>query len=243
MKIQHLIPIMFLAAFCTVSAQMNITFPPLDAVTKSNWLQLRENTPLAPGVLNTNIIAVSDWSQIVMGKGSLRARMLLAHLYYVPFSETILYIELQNAQTGPVQFYFDPGNGLHCKLVDSHGNTPPQEPMGGSGRNNPVVCWISLPEDATIRLRANTTQVVQILGHPPIDKGDFLNLFLMPSSSGSVEVRNWEIPAGDTNDYYLSGTLTLASPTNSVVQNPQASVRIFQGTLELPKMKISLKKQ
>jgi hypothetical protein len=234
---------LFLAAFCTVSAQTNITFPNLDAVTKSNWLQLRENTPLAPGVLNTNIIAVSDWSQIVMGKGSLRARMVLAHFYPFPFSDTILYIELQNAQTGPVQFYFDPGNGLHCKLVDAHGNTPPQMPKGGTGRNEPVVGWVSLLEDATIRLRANTSSVVQILGHPPIDEGDFLNLFLMPSSSYSAEVRSWDIPAGDTNDYYLSGTLTLASPTNSIVQNPQASVRIFQRTLELPKMKISLKKQ
>ena len=235
---------MFLAAFCTVSAQTNITFPPLDAVTKSNWLQLRENTALAPGVLNTNIIAVSDWSQIVTGKSSLRARMLLAHLYPFPFSDTILYIELQNAeQNGPVQFYYDPGIGLHCKLVDARGNPAPQMAMGGSGRNEPVNCWILLPEDATIRLRANTSSVVQLLGHPPIDKGDFLSLFLIPSRSISTEIRYWTIPAGDTNDYYLSGTLTIASPTNSVVQNPQASVKVFQGTLELPKMKISLKKQ
>jgi len=227
-----------LSHLCLATGQTN-------SVRMPDWVKLRENSALAPGVVNTNFIAVSDWSQIVGDRGALRARLLLAHLYQIPYSETILYIELQNAENGrvPLQIYYDPVNGLHCKLVDAHGNPPPRMGGGNSGGNDPVASWISLPEDATIRLRANAFQVAQILGSPPIDEGDFLSLRLPPSSSSPIELREWTIPAGDTNDYYLSGTLTITAPTNPVVHIPEEGLKGFQGTLELPKVKISLKKQ
>jgi hypothetical protein len=237
MKTLSLILLFALSHLCLAAGQTN-------GVPMPDWVKLRENSALAPGVVNTNFIAVSDWSQIVGERGALRARLLLAHLYQIPYSETILYIELQNAENGrvPLQIFYDPRNGLHCKLVDAHGNPPPRMGGGGSG-NDPGACWISLPEDATIRLRANTYQVAQILGSPPIDKGDFLSLRLPPSSSSPKELREWTIPAGDTNDYYLSATLTITAPTNPVVHIPEEGLKVFQGTLELPKLKISLKKQ
>ena len=206
-------------------------------VPVTDWLTSRQNTGAAAGVLNTNFIAVSDWSKIVMDKpapgkrgGGLRARMLLAHQYQSPFSETILYLELQSAVNGSdtIQAYFDPRDCLHCKFVDSHGNPAPGSLSGNGGGSYPTPCWITLPWDATVRLHANTYAVAQALGSPPVDKGDFL------------ELSEWSIPAGDTNTYYFSGTLTITAPTNQVVLPP---AEVFQGTLELPKMKISLQKQ
>jgi len=169
--------------------------------------------------------------KMVAGKGgALRARMLLAHQYQSPFSETILYLELQSAMNGALPSKSTrPLDGLRWKLVDSHGN-PARGVEAATVRELPHALLITLPWDATVRLHASTYGVAQVLGSLPVDKGDFL------------ELSEWSIPAGDTNNYYLSGTLTITAPTNQVVP-PPGKASVFQGTLELPKMKISLQKK
>ncbi|HEY5234407.1 MAG TPA: hypothetical protein VIK35_12820 [Verrucomicrobiae bacterium] len=52
----------------------------------------------------------------------------------------------------------------------------------------------------------------------------------------------WRIPRGDTNDYYLSGTLTLTIPSGispPTLQGNNIQPIPWQGTLKLPPVKIS----
>ncbi len=55
-------------------------------------------------------------------------------------------------------------------------------------------------------------------------------------------MQSWDIQAGDTNVYFLSGTFTVRPPTNSVPRDFEAARAVWSGTLELPKMKISVQK-
>jgi hypothetical protein len=52
----------------------------------------------------------------------------------------------------------------------------------------------------------------------------------------------WDIAASDTNIYFLSGTFTATQPTNFVPKGFETARTIWNGTLELPKMAISVKK-
>jgi hypothetical protein len=187
---------------------------------------------------DTNIIAVSDWSKPVGTSNgqTLRGRMSIVQenspAHAGPFPETELYLELQNvsgAAGAPMQIYFDPGNGLHCELLDANGKPPPQAAGRGSG-GGPGACWITLPYDSTIRLRAN------MYGYGK-QKGDGLLLVLSPPA-----MQYWNIQAGDTNVYYMSGTFTVTPPTNHVAKDIDAVRSQWSGILKLPKMKISVKK-
>ncbi len=185
---------------------------------------------------DSNVIAVSDWSKPVSSANgqSLRGRMFIAQEHSPansgPWPETELYLELKNV-TGavgpPMQIYFDPGNGLHCEMVDANGKPPPARPGGGSG-GGAGACWVTLPYDSTIRLRANMYGYGRQIG-------DGLLLVLSPPARG-----HWNIQAGDTNTYFLSGTFAATAPTNHVAQDFDATRVEWQGTLELPRMKISL---
>jgi hypothetical protein len=48
---------------------------------------------------------------------------------------------------------------------------------------------------------------------------------------------DWFIPAGDTNEYFLSGTFS--SPSNEA---SCLDYQVWDGVLQLPKLKISIKK-
>ena len=179
---------------------------------------------------DTNIIAMSDWSKPVgtfYGQ-TLRGRMIVAQGYSGgfngPWPETEFYLELQNvtgAVDAPMQIHFDPA-GLHCNILDSSGKPPPRVGSGGSGgRAGP--CLITLPYDGTIRLR------VGMYGYG-MKPGDGLRLVLLPERG--------EIQRGNTNDYFMSGTFTVAPLTNSVTRDFETERAIWSGTLDLPKMKV-----
>jgi len=187
---------------------------------------------------DTNIIAMSDWSKPVgtFHGQTLRGRMLIAQehspAHAGPWPETEFYLELQNvsgAAGAPMQFYFDPGRGLHCELLDANGRPPPPVGMGGSG-GGAGACWITLPYDSTIRLRAN------MYGYG-LKPGDGLLLVLSPPT-----MQSWTIRASDTNVYFISGTFTVTTPTNHVAKDFDDARTIWSGTLEFPKMKISVPK-
>ncbi len=182
---------------------------------------------------DTNIIAISDWSKPVgtIYSQSLRGRIIIAQehspAYDGPSPETEFYLELQNVSgaTGtPMQIYFDPEHGLHCDVLDASGKPPPMVGTGGSG-GGAGACWIALPYDSTIRLRAN------MHGYGK-KAGDGLLLAMV------APMQRWDIQPGDTNRYYLSATFTVTPPTNSAPRNADVESRIWSGTLELPKMKI-----
>lgn len=185
---------------------------------------------------DTNIIAISDWSKPV-GTDSghrLRARMIVAYgrgaAFAGPWPETQFYLEFQNVSGAiglPTQFYFDPSKGLRCEMHKTDGRLLPPSGRGSGGGAG--ASWITLPYDSTIRLRAN------MYGYGN-KRGDGLNLTLYPVQ------QCWQIKAGDTNAYYLSGTFTVTTPTNFVPKDFEAARAVWSGTLELPKMKITVPK-
>lgn len=149
-----------------------------------------------------------------------------------PWPETELYLELQNVSGAvgpPMRIYFDPGRGLRCELLNSLGKSLPERGTPGSG-GGAGACWIILPYDSTIRLRANAYGY----GMKP---GDGFSLRLSPPGS-----QDWAIRAGDTNTYFLSSSFTVTPPTNHITQDFDEARTIWNGTLELPKMKIEIPK-
>jgi hypothetical protein len=186
----------------------------------------------------TNILAMSEWSKPVATTFSqtLRGRMVIAQEHSPAhgdsWPETVFYLELQNvsgAAGAPMQIYFDPGRGLQCEVLDSHGKAPPL--VGGAGSGGGVgACWITLPYGSTIRLRAS----MHGYGKKP---GDGLLIQLSPPS-----MQRWDIQAGDTNVYFMSGTFTVRTPPDHVARNLDETRSIWNGTLDLPKMKLLLPK-
>jgi hypothetical protein len=188
------------------------------------------------GINDTNIIALSAWSDAVSCSGdglayygSVRGRLLVCYghspAYGGELPETQVYLELQNVSTalvGPLEIYFDPQNGLQCELLDIHNQPPPATGGGGSGAF-PSTCWITLPYDATMRLR------VSWYGYGMLQK-EGLKLPLY---------HELVIRAGNTNNYFLSGTFTVSDPTNHITPPGH---HVWQGKLILPKTLIAVER-
>jgi len=188
--------------------------------------------------LDTNIVAISDWSEPVgyrevgyLGSGpAIRGRLILWKGFTPGYAgktpETAIYVELQNmTQTGyQCELYFGGGKGLRCELFKADGEKVAPF-VGGGGGPGPFGAggWITLPHDSTIRLRANA--------HGGTPDGYALAISLWNG--------RWYIRDGDTNTYSLSATLSITSPTNHVTTSDSP---IWQGTLTFPKMKISVPK-
>jgi hypothetical protein len=56
-------------------------------------------------------------------------------------------------------------------------------------------------------------------------------------------MQRWTIRAGDTKNYFMSGTFTVTTPTNHLAKDSGDARTIWSGTLELPKMKLSMPKK
>jgi hypothetical protein len=177
---------------------------------------------------NTNVIALSDWSEPVgcgeaIGEcGSLRGRLLIQYGFSPNYAgqtpETQVYLELQNVSpTGELEFYFDPRE-VKYQLLDANSNPPPQVGMGGSG-GGPSALWVTLLFDSKIQLRAS----LYGFGMQP-GRG-----LMIPLGYGVV------IEAGNTNDYYLTATFT-ADGSTTRVSSP--GHYIWQGTLKIPKTRV-----
>jgi len=196
---------------------------------------------------DTNIIAMSDWSKpVATQSGShvqkLRARMLVMYgrgaCFDGPNPETQFYLELSNISCAnvPMQICFDPLHQLSCALLDVNGKPVPTPRPGAGSIPERSGDWITLPYDSTIRLRVNS-------GGYGNKKGEGLNLYLWPSGS-------WYLRPGDTNTYYLIGTFTVTNHVATGMNQPGGfrprETELFDaewsGTIELPKMKISVPK-
>jgi hypothetical protein len=179
---------------------------------------------------------IGEWSDTIKDPTnlmSLRARLVISEDADISGSRTALaYLEIQNTNSvqNTVYIYHDPSSSLElsCELRDSSGKKVTRAVWAFDGWL-PEGCWLALPYDSAIRLRPTPPEWTATNGELNISSG--WNL--------------WRIPHGDTNDYYLSGTLTLTTPKDGI--SPPASTDkysppiIWQGTLKLPPVKIPAK--
>jgi hypothetical protein len=175
---------------------------------------------------DTNLIAAGDWSQAVNDQDHwLRGRLLVYDENGGgSANHAKIYLELQHvfhgAWDGPMEFYFNVGfNGVvSFELNDTHGAPVPQEQLPIIGPAPPAY-WVTLPCDATIRLRA-----------------DIYNLGTQSKPDGLVIFANggrWVIHPNTTNDVFLSATLTPSKDHPSPLKYD-----VWQGALKLPAVKI-----
>jgi len=187
---------------------------------------------LCIAVGDTNIIAVSEWSKPISLRNdrlhdeAIRGRLLIVQgmepAYGGPptTNGAMTFVELQNV-TGAccdgIVVFFAVTN-LHCEVSDATGKAVPKATGGGSGGRGPFLpCWVNLPYNSTIRLFVNGGRMNPLAVYP---SGE-------PWS-------HWSIPKSDTNTYYLAGTLSLSTSTNSSLPPDD-----YQASLVFPKTRIT----
>ncbi len=178
-------------------------------------------------------IAAGDWSEPVTDtRGyAVRGRLVLAERPRGEHREVTVYVELRDASEARGQgmrIYCDFGKtdfsgktktGLICELRDADGTPVDSQPFAFGG-GVPKSEWVSLPTDATIRLRASPFGIYR-----PGAKAICPHLNVL-----------WVIDDDDPKDYFLSGTFTVdPEEGRKEVSDPQ----IWRGTLKLPAARIA----
>jgi hypothetical protein len=182
----------------------------------------------AQELTNSNIIAMSAWSEPTGSSNDtdswpIRARLIVCYGYSPRYTgarpETQVYLEIQNVSDTALQIYCDFENGLQGELRDI--NSKQVTSGGGPGSGTfPPASWVTLPYDATIRLRASW------FGYGmPRHNGLMIPLY-----------RKLIIRPGDPNAYALHATFTVVPPTNHVCP---PGYHVWQGKVALPAMSIS----
>ena len=137
-----------------------------------------------------------------------------------------IFVEITNEMGFPTQIFFNWEKDVRFELRDVNGKPADNLKQGGGGSWTPRDSnWASVPADGLLRLRANRNVSTQYLGTERLNPGG-LSLFFR---SGE----NWLIPAGDSNVYFLSATIS-PQPTNS---SPDSHA-VWQATLEFPAVKL-----
>ncbi len=188
---------------------------------------------------DTNLIGAGAWSEPVSAGEewqaiTLRGRLLLyGDQAGGAANKARVYLELQHILNhtntiNPVEIYYNPNMGfdneppgLLLGLRDARGQEIPSIPQPFNGSFIKPY-WITLPDDSTVRIRADyfaagytETNGLNILGRAGL----------------------WTIPPHATNDFYLHGTFIATKSHPSPL-----NYHIWQGTLELPPVKIQAKK-
>lgn len=186
--------------------------------------------PCCFGQVDTNLIAIGDWSEAISSPPypALRGR-LLVYDEHSPSAgnHARVYLELQHVFQGgwanPVEVYFEfaSRNDLHFEMRNQLDQPIRQELVAIIGPM-PNSYWVTLPCESTVRVRAD-----MLLG--PQSKPAGLEI-LVPDGC-------WIIPPNATNDFYLSATFTPPKDHPSPLH-----YHVWQGTLKLPKVKIPVKK-
>jgi hypothetical protein len=190
------------------------------------------------GQTDTNLIAAGDWSEVVPNTNfpnpkfapCLRGRLLVYDAQdRGGDNHARVYLELQHADSSqrfpPVAVYYAPDGtnlNLHFEMRDENDRPIPNNRFGGIiwGPRSTQACWVTIPYDATVRLRADSTWRTQ--------KPDGLEI--------DVGGGRWIIPPHATNGFYLSGTFRPQCDKPGLLKYES-----WQGTLKLPKVKIVVK--
>jgi hypothetical protein len=187
------------------------------------------------------VIAISDWSKPVDGCNgffnggncaTIRGRLVILQGHFPgdasELLSTMVYLELQNMSIRGTEIYFDP-NKIDSELCDATNKSVAKSGGGFSGIC-PDAYWVTLERDCSVRLRADCFGI-----RSPKEGG-----LVIPMPRGKW----WFIKPNDTNDYFLSASLTFDAPTNHVSDDVKhARNVVWDGTLTFPKMKISLVNQ
>jgi len=136
----------------------------------------------------------------------------------------VVYLELQNVSLFNTMYvyYKADQSPLRCELHDASGAVVSQHDWISHEGPIPEPCWLALPGDSTLRF------CVTVWGFGIPQNGGFIIAACLPDF--------WVIPTTSTNDYFLSGTLTIKAPKD------ETRPRAWEGTLKLPKVKIPVKK-
>src|SRR5579883_634387 len=188
------------------------------------------------GAGEASIIAMSAWSKPAALRNqhghdeAIRGRLLIVKGtepgYGGPNLENgaMTFVELQNVTPScgeGIDVYFAVTN-LHCQLADAAGKAVPLPTQGGWGGRGPFLpCWVKLPYNSSIRLFVNGGRMDPLSVYP-----------------GGEPWSYWSIAKNDTNIYYLAGTLSISTHTNSS-DAPIFGERYYKATLVFPKTKIS----
>lgn len=179
------------------------------------------------------MIAAGGWSKPVADdRGyAVRGRLVLCERRVNDDRrEVAVYVELQDASEfigssmrlfcdfGKTDFRPEYRGGLQCELRDKDGHPVPATgfPFGGAV---PKSEWVTLPTDATIRLRSTPFGI-----HRP------KALAVCPGLG-----RLWVIDDGDPKEYFLSGTFTVNPAADRM---PPGEEHVWRGTLVLPAARI-----
>ena len=175
------------------------------------------------------VIATGDWSKPVTdSRGrAVRGRLVLCEkVVGDDRREVAVYVELQDASDSigeTVQLFCDLGRtdfrpeykgGLRCELRDKDKRPVKPAPFAFSG-GVPQSEWVTLPSDATIRLRASPFGI-----HRP-------KAMAIAPDLGSL----WVIGDDDANEYFLSGTFTVDPAAD---RKPPGEGHVWRGTIDLP---------
>lgn len=187
---------------------------------------------------DTNVLAVGDWSEPVRDSDghTLRGRLLVYgaqgqnNLGF--YGHARVYLELQHPHISgwynPMEIFYSIRD-LHFEMRDGFDKPIPQENVSIRGPTL-LPCWVTLPCDSTVRLRADEA----LLGSQSKPEG--LEILV---HSGC-----WLIPPVATNDFFFSATFSPTTNHTSFISRlakPDPQYHLWQGTLKLPKVKIPLK--
>jgi hypothetical protein len=193
-------------------------------------LLLLAASQLSFGQNATNVIAIGDWSAPVTHIfWSLRGRLLIygaAEGQEHNWPHGRIYMELQNVRLAggpPLEFYFDSDKScLQFEMRDGHDKLIPLV-HGAYWGPVPAPFTITLPPESTIRMPVDFEN--QSSTKP--------NGLVLSIGAG----RYWTIWTDSTNDYYLSAAFSPSTNHPSALNYP-----IWQGTLQLPRVKIPVEK-
>jgi hypothetical protein len=188
---------------------------------------------LGQAAVGPKLIAAGEWSKPVADtRGfSVRGRLVLCEKRVSDDRrEVAVYVELQDASEfigSPMRLFCDFGKtdfgpeykgGLQCELQDKDKKPVNETPFAFSGAV-PKSEWVTLPSDATIRVRASPFGIHRA------------RAMAIAPDLGKL----WVIGDDDPNEYFLSGTFTVDPATGrNTIQEPH----VWRGTIVLPTVRI-----
>jgi hypothetical protein len=180
------------------------------------------------------LVAAGEWSKPVADKRGYAVRGRLALYEWLVSDdrrEVAVYVELQDSREtvggesmqifcdfGKTDFRPEYKGGLKCELRDKDSQPVKSTAFPFSGAV-PKSEWVTLPSDATIRLRSSPFGI-----HRP------KSMAIAPDLSSL-----WVIGDEDANEYFLSGTFTVDPDAD---RTPPSKEHVWRGTIVLPAVRI-----